>query len=107
MKRPRRNWCTKSPDWLPFIGYFGYCCRIHDDLYCYGGSEVDRLWADLQLRKCIVAQARARGSGRLRHWWARKVARIYYKAVVTYGKSHFNHRLTYDPKKVKKELDAD
>jgi hypothetical protein len=57
----------------------GECCRKHDEAYQRGGDWLDRLWADLMFRECILDKNRP------------VVARIYYRGVRTFGWLFFNY----------------
>ena len=83
------NGCTWSPDKIPFVGWFGDCCDVHDFLYWAGGAEADRLRADRQLRDCMRAKVAHEG-------WAKRAAMRwvswrYYRYVRRFGGSHFNY----------------
>lgn len=66
--------CTASPDFN-----FKKCCDAHDIAYNKGGTERDRLAADIALRICI------------RKHGHRVLAGIYYRAVRLFGRNHFNY----------------
>ena len=78
------------PDWLPWLGRSGgQCCRMHDDLYCYGGTERDRQWADVQFMRCIRERVTDRA------WpvrmWGNFVGDLHYRAVRRFGAQRFNY----------------
>ena len=86
----RRNYCTLAPDWLPFLGWFGWtCCKQHDELYEYGGDEAARLYADRLLAKCMNDYAKEKGP--LARWIAKRAGFVYFRAVRRFGRSHFNY----------------
>ena len=55
------------------------CCDKHDEAYNWGGTEADRKEADKALRDCMK---------RMGHGIR---AQLYYMAVRTFGRSHFNY----------------
>ena len=66
--------CTFVPDFD-----IGECCRLHDIAYQEGGTEDDRMVADVEFRDCI------RGEGRP------IVAAIYYSGVRLFGWLFFSY----------------
>ena len=66
--------CTFAPDLD-----IGHCCRIHDEDYQAGGTELDRYLADVRFRDCIKDAGRP------------FVARVYYWGVRLFGWFFFNY----------------
>ena len=77
--------CSKSPDLAP------ECCAYHDTDYAVGGTEQDRLVADLELAWCFSL-----------YGIDERVVWVYYRSVRKFGASSFNlqeHRTRGPPEK--------
>lgn len=72
--------CSKSPDGVPMYEpeVFLDCCIKHDVAYWQGGTAIDRLHADQDLRSCIEERGYP------------EVAKTYYYAVRFGGSPLFN-----------------
>ena len=73
--------CSGVLDWLPLVGDMSAACRRHDKAYHYGGTAVDKVYADMQLEKDIRA---------LGGWLAWLCARVRFWGVRTFADGNFN-----------------
>jgi len=78
------------PFWLWFLS-IKKCCIFHDMAYEFGGTEANRLTADLNLHDCIINKGRASWFWRFRTYRYRvdKTADMYLYGVREYGAKHF------------------
>ena len=74
------GWETDGCTGIPFRTNSEECCDLHDMLYCIGGSEADRLAADIQLAQCILAHTNSINS-----------MMMVFNAVQQHGEGHFNY----------------
>lgn len=70
------NGCTMIPWNTPFED----CCNVHDMLYGAGGTEADRLQADIQLAECVLAK-----TGNV------QTSKMVFEAVRAHGGKYFNY----------------
>ena len=71
----KANGCTGVPDISPAIKA---CCDAHDECYCKGGTDTDRLACDKAFRDCIRKESAI-------------IADIYYLGVRAFGSFFFNY----------------
>lgn len=79
--------CTGVPDMI-----FYRCCVKHDWRYDTGGTEADRLAADIELRECMKARALVQKGAFMRAVWWLPQRWVWFYAVRIFGRSHFTYK---------------